>query len=68
MTCYACSYSYMEPDADYLICGHPDSGSMGEYIKIQPLKHCEWKKFEQHSLRNKNGSLKTNNIEGSMMQ
>lgn len=62
-TCYACKYSGMEPDDQRLICGHPDSGEFGKYLQglnnPQPLEHCQGKKFEQHPLRNENGSLKS---------
>lgn len=62
--CKACAYSYMEPDGEpRLICGHPDSGSMGKYLlgrltTPQPLEHCEGKKFEQHEQRTRDGNLK----------
>ncbi len=59
-TCSACSNSYMEPDANYLICGHPDAGVVGKYIKSEPLDHCGFDKFQQHPLRNADGSLKSN--------
>lgn len=59
-TCFACSHSYGEPDAPYLICGHKDSGELGLYVKGNPVAHCgDYTKFEQHPLRNPNGSLKT---------
>ena len=61
-TCFACSYSYMEPDADYLICGHEDSGILRKYLRTEPLDHCGFKKFKQHPLRNENGSLKKDKI------
>ncbi len=61
-TCYACAHSYMEPDSPYLVCGHKDSGSMGKFLRIQPLDHCDWKKFEQHPGRNKDGSLKSKDL------
>ncbi len=57
--CFACRYSYMEPDSD-LICGHPDSGVFGKLVLSGPVEHCgpEYMKFEQHPLRNADGSLK----------
>lgn len=56
-TCFACTHSYMEPDSP-LICGHPDAGTFGLAIRKHPLDHCGWKKFQQHPLRNADGSLK----------
>lgn len=56
--CLACSHCYLEPDAPYPICGHKESGSMGLYIKSEPLSHCGWQKFEKHPLRNSDGSPK----------
>lgn len=56
--CRACKWSYMEPDSG-LICGHNDAGVFGTTIYREPLDHCpEFKKFDQHPLRNPNGSLK----------
>lgn len=58
MTCYACTHSYMEPDSG-LICGHKDAGWFGLTIYKEPLDHCpNFCKFEQHPLRNSDGSLK----------
>jgi len=57
--CRACAHSYMEPDGEaVLICGHKDAGLFGLYVRQEPLAHCGWKKFEQHSGRNRDGSLK----------
>ena len=58
--CYACSYSYMEPDSP-LICGHKDSGTFGLHVPRRPADHCgpDRTKFEQHPKRNPNGSLKS---------
>lgn len=56
MNCSACRYSYMEPDSG-LICGHPTSGVFGKTIRKEPLEHCGWDKFEQHPLRNPDGTL-----------
>jgi len=57
--CHACANSGMEPDADYLICGHPDAGPVGKFIKKEPLDHCpNFSKFEQHPGRNPDGTLK----------
>jgi len=59
--CWACAHSYMEPASPYLVCGHPDSGIMGLFIKSnKSVNHCSnFSKFEQHPLRNSDGSLKT---------
>ena len=62
-TCYACSFSYMEPSDAILICGHIDSGTFGKYLRKEPLDHCKWEKFKQHPLRNENGSLKKGKTE-----
>lgn len=60
--CFACKFSGMEPDDERLICGHPDSGDFGKYLKglsdPAPLDHCKGEKFEQHPQRNRDGSLK----------
>lgn len=61
--CFACKYSGMEPDDPRLICGHPDSGDFGKYLKgplanPTPMEHCKGEKFEQHPLRNRDGSFK----------
>jgi hypothetical protein len=49
----------MEPDDMNLICGHPDTGTFGKYIRIEPLPHCpDYSKFKQHPGRNQNGTLK----------
>lgn len=54
--CSACKHSYMEPDSD-LICGAVNS-PFGRTIRKE-LEHCDGgKKFEQHPLRNADGSLK----------
>lgn len=58
MNCHACTHSYMEPDSG-LICGHRDAGTFGKNIRKEPLEHCEWNKFQQHPLRNENGTLKS---------
>jgi hypothetical protein len=59
--CLACRYSYMEPDDD-LTCGHPDAGPMGQYTSVAAAQdgHCgaDHPKFEQHPLRNPDGTLK----------
>lgn len=58
--CHACAFSYMEPDSD-LVCGHADAGLMGIYTRHASAKggHCgpDRPKFEQHPLRNPDGSL-----------
>lgn len=62
-TCYACAYSYMEPDSPFLVCGHPDAGTMGEFVKREPLGHCpDFCKFKQHSGRRPDGSLRTDEV------
>ena len=57
--CFACAYSYMEPDSD-LVCGHPDSGTFGKFVHRGPVEHCgpDYSKFKQHPLRNPDGTLK----------
>lgn len=59
--CHACVHSFMEPDDD-LTCGHPDARSFGTYVKhaVKEDGHCgpTRPKFEQHPLRNPDGSLK----------
>lgn len=62
--CQACSFCYYEPDADYPICGHPDSGTMGLFVgnghgPDSPGGHCgpDRTKFEQHPLRTPEGNL-----------
>lgn len=62
--CQACSFCYYEPDADYPICGHPDSGTMGLFVgngrgPDSPGGHCgpERTKFKQHPLRTPEGNL-----------
>lgn len=59
-TCMACSYCGMGPDDPYPVCGHPDAGQMGLFIKSEPLPHCpDFSKFKQHPGRNPNGTLKS---------
>jgi hypothetical protein len=60
-TCYACAYSYMEPDSPFLICGHPEEGVFGTYLRKQPLEDCGWERFEQHPRRTEKGELKSAN-------
>lgn len=59
--CHACRYSYMEPDDD-LTCGHADAGTFGLYTRRAAAQggHCgpSRPKFEQHPLRNVDGTLK----------
>ena len=61
-TCKACSYCYLD-DWDF-ICGHPDAkaGVFGDYTykAIMDNGHCgpDRPKFEQHPLRNEDGTLK----------
>jgi hypothetical protein len=55
--CRACRFSYMEPDSG-LICGLPELGTFGRTIR-KDGEHCAgFSKFEQHRLRNRDGSLK----------
>lgn len=62
MTCLACRYCFMEPDDDFC-CGHPDAGPVGTYVNraVADGGHCgpSRPKFEQHPLRNSDGTLKT---------
>ena len=63
-SCHACAFSAMGPDDEYLVCGHPDAGSGGSYIRKEPLAHCPgYSKFEQHPLRNPDGSLKQGEVQ-----
>ncbi len=59
MKCRACRYCFMEPDDDFS-CGHSDAGPLGVYCRFAygPQGHCgpELKKFEQHPLRNPDGT------------
>lgn len=60
--CAACAHSGMGPDDPHLICGHRDAGPLGVYVTHpfeRPAPHCvDYSKFEQHSGRNPDGSLK----------
>lgn len=56
--CRACGYCGIEPSDMDFVCGHPDAGTFGLYIRTEPLAHCGWKKFEQHPGRNPDGTLK----------
>lgn len=70
--CHACAHSYQGPMDDELVCGHADAGSFGTYARLASdgrlrngstdLKqaHCgpSRTKFEQHPLRNPDGTLK----------
>jgi len=61
--CRACRFSYSEPDSG-IICGHPDAGWAGQTIYREPLSHCpDFVKFEQHELRNPDGTLKLSQVE-----
>jgi len=59
--CRACRYCFMEPDDDFC-CGHPDAGSVGQYVRVAASKdgHCgpQRPKFDQHPLRNPDGTLR----------
>lgn len=58
-TCMACAHCGMAPDDPFPVCGHPDAGLMGLYIKSEPLSHCpDFSKFEQHPGRNPDGTFK----------
>ncbi len=65
--CRACKYSGMEPDGPAeLICNHDDAGPFGQYVTRHGLEDngrppvCGKNRpaFEQHPLRNADGSLK----------
>ncbi len=70
-SCRACAHSYLEPDASYPVCGHKDAGTFGVYthratqVEKDPtnegIGHCgpERSKFEQHPLRNPDGTFKS---------
>lgn len=56
--CRLCAHSYFEPDGDYPVCGHKDSGMFGLYVgnghgPDTAGGHCgpDRVKFEQHPLR-----------------
>lgn len=59
--CPACAFSFMGPGDDELVCGHKDTGPVGEYARFSVLTdaHCgpDRAKFQQHPLRNPDGSL-----------
>lgn len=59
--CQACVHSFMEPDD--LTCGHPNAGhyGLGLYVKNRAkFEHCkDFSEFEQHPLRNPDGTLKS---------
>jgi len=59
--CRACRHSYMGPGDDEIVCGHPDAGMMGKYIRHASATdgHCGplRPKFERHPLRHPDGSL-----------
>lgn len=72
--CLACRYSGMDPGDSGLVCMHSGSGPLGTYLKFdrvvkdqvmtivhKPMGHCgpEFTKFEQHSDRHEDGSLKS---------
>jgi hypothetical protein len=57
--CQACKHCFMEPSDMNFTCGHPDSGTFGLYVTRGPVPHCgDYTKFEQHPMRNPDGSLK----------
>lgn len=58
--CHACSFSYMGPNDDHLVCGHVRSGPFGVYVNRGPALHCgpDFVRFEQHPKRNTDGTLK----------
>lgn len=59
--CRACRHSYVDPSAEYLVCGHPDAGFFGIYAHHASAQdgHCgpDLPKFEQHPLRTPDGRL-----------
>ena len=59
--CYACAHSYMGPGDSELVCGHEDAGIFGRFARraSEERGHCgpDRPKFEQHPLRNPDGSL-----------
>lgn len=58
--CYACRYSGTEPDDPDLTCGHPktDNGGFGLRTRLAVERFCGRARyyFEQHPMRNKDGS------------
>lgn len=58
-TCRACANCGIEPDSPYFICGAAFAGPLGLHVKQEPLPECGWKYFDQHPLRNPDGSLKS---------
>ena len=57
--CKACAYSGIEPQDMDLSCGHPDAGTFGVSLRREPAEHCPDRiKFQQHPLRNPDGTLK----------
>jgi hypothetical protein len=60
--CRACAHCYMEPDDMNFICGHPDAGTFGIYIRhaTNEKGHCgpSRTKFQQHPLRLPSGDIK----------
>ncbi len=68
--CRACRFSFMGPNDSLLVCGHPDAGPIGRYTQsirnigtgaAEIEGHCgpARPKFEQHPLRNPDGTLKS---------
>jgi len=60
--CQACAHCFMEPSDMNFTCGHNDAGTFGVYVHRATAAdgHCgpELSKFEQHPLRNPDGTLK----------
>lgn len=60
--CEACSYCFIEPSDMNFTCGHPDAGPVGLYTHhaVKEGGHCgpNLSKFEQHPLRNEDGTIK----------
>lgn len=55
--CRACTHSGMEPSGPaVLICFK--FSSIEQYLQLTPLPECGWASFEQHPLRNPDGSFK----------
>jgi hypothetical protein len=59
--CKACAHCFMEPDDD-LCCGHSSAGAFGTYVRHMRKEGAtcgpDGGLFEQHPLRNSDGTLK----------
>lgn len=60
--CQACAYCFLEPSDRNFTCGHRLAGAFGKhiYVATAPDGICgpDRKLFEQHPLRNADGTLK----------